>query len=137
MFAELTTSHARLATDVNQIGDSIACLTQIQQILTQMNSRLHMLSATIWTTTLLEDNHREKPNFRNQRNLSPQNINRDFGVKIVIPKYVGKIQLDTSMVSLVCVENVFAHNPITYGCKVTPRSHSFQNRNHIANRSYP
>lgn len=40
-------------------------------------------------------------------------------IKIIIPEYDDKMQTEAFMDWLLCVENVFAHKPITNGHKVT------------------
>lgn len=48
-----------------------------------------------------ENDYQEKaPNFRNQRNLGPQNVDRNLGIKIIIPDHDGKMLLDLWMQQL-------------------------------------
>ena len=46
------------------------------------------------------------------------NVDRDLGIKLVIPEYDGKLKPDEFMDWLVCVENIFAHKPIMDGHKI-------------------
>ena len=41
------------------------------------------------------------------------NVDRDFGIKLVILEYDEKLERDEFMDWLVIVENIFAHKPIT------------------------
>ena len=47
------------------------------------------------------------------------NVDRELGIKLMIPEYDGKLKTDEFMDWLVCVENIFAHNSMIDGHKVT------------------
>ena len=66
-----------------------------------------------------ENTHRDDGGHnRNQRDPHA-NVDRDLGIKLVIPKYDGKLKPDEFMDWLVCIENIFAHKPMTAGYKIT------------------
>ena len=67
-----------------------------------------------------EDNHRDNGgNNRNQRDPQTVNVDQDLQIKLVILEYDRKLKPDEFMDWLVCVENIFAHKPMTKGHKVT------------------
>ena len=67
-----------------------------------------------------EDNHRaDGGHNQNQRDPHAVNVDRDLDIKLVIPEYDGKLKPDEFMDWLVCVENIFAHKPMTDGHKIT------------------
>ena len=67
-----------------------------------------------------EDNHRaDGGHNRNHQDPHAVNVNRDLGIKFVIPEYDGKLKPNEFIDWLVCVENTFAHKPINNCHKIT------------------
>ena len=67
-----------------------------------------------------ENNHRDDGGHnRNQQDPQAIKVDRDLGIKRVIPEYDGKLKPYEFMDWLVCVENIFAHKPMTEGQSYT------------------
>ena len=83
--------------------------------------------------TNLENNRREDANeddggnVRNQRDQQVVNVDRNLGIKLVIPEYDGKLKPNEFMDCLLRVENIFTHKPMTEGHKVTLVATQFRN----------
>lgn len=83
---ELTIGNAYFAVDINQIRNNIACLPQIQQLLTRIDAWLKNIERNHLDINRWENNHWEEPNFWTQHNPGPHNV----GIKIFILKYDAK-----------------------------------------------
>ena len=89
-------------------------MVQIQETLARMETQLANLE------NQREDNHQDDGGHnRNQWGPHVVNVDRDLGIKLVIPEYDGKLKADEFMDWLVCIENIFAHKPMSAGHKVT------------------
>lgn len=107
---KLTTSHARLAADVNQIRDIIACLPQITQLfLLGRALDLQISSATMQTTT------KGKKTIKKKCTISEIKITRVLKMSLEIWLSIllflgtnGKMQLEAFMDWLVSVECIWA-----------------------------
>ena len=111
---------AELSVNVNQLT---ATMVQMQETIARIATRLTNLE-----TTRREDNHRDdEGHYRNQRDPHAINVDRDLGIKLVIPEYDGKLKPDAFIDWLVCVENIFAHKPMTDGHKITLVATRFRN----------
>ena len=112
----MTGTVAELLENINQLS---TMMVQIQKTLAKMETRLANL-----VNNRCAGNHRvDGENIRNQRDPYAVNVYRDLGIKLVISKYDGKLKPDKFMDWLVCVcvcvNNIFAHKPMTDGHKVT------------------
>lgn len=63
-------------------------------------------------------NRDDRENIRNQRDQPTNNVERDLGIKFVIPEYDGKLNLEGFMDWLVS-KKIFSHKSMTEGLKVT------------------
>ena len=105
---------------VNQL---LVMIIQMQETLARIETRLTNLE-----TNRREDNHRDDIGHnRNQRDPHAVNVDRDLGIKLVIPEYDGKLKPNEFMDWLVCVENIFAHKPMMDGNKITLVATRFRN----------
>ena len=101
----LTETVAEFSKNVNQLS---AAMAQIKETLVRMETWIANLE-----TNRRADNHRDDgENIWNQRDQTVNNIDRDLRIKLVIPKYDGKLKPDEFMDRWVCVENIFAHKPM-------------------------
>ena len=107
---------AALLVIVNQLSAMIVQMqAQMQESLERIETRLTNLE-----TNRCEENHRDDGRHnRNQRDPHAVNVDRDLGIKLVIPEYDGKLKPDEFLYWLVYVENIFAHKPMTDGHKIT------------------
>eukprot|EP00268_Persea_americana_P013940 TRINITY_DN16175_c0_g1_i4.p1 TRINITY_DN16175_c0_g1~~TRINITY_DN16175_c0_g1_i4.p1 ORF type:complete len:110 (-),score=13.00 TRINITY_DN16175_c0_g1_i4:86-415(-) len=86
---------AELLVTINQIS---ATMVQMQETLARIETRLTNLE-----TNRREDNHRAgRGHNQNQRDPHAVNVDRDLGIKLVIPKYDGKLKPYEIMDWLVC-----------------------------------
>ena len=106
-------STAQLSATIAQLQET---LVKIETIKTNLENKRH------------GDNHRDdEGNIWNQRDQPPINVDRDLGIKLVIPEYDGKLKPDEFMDWLVCIENTFAQTPVLEGHKVTLVATQFHN----------
>ena len=111
---------AKLSVIVNQLS---ATMVQMQKILARIETQLTNLE-----NNRHEDNHQDDGgNNRNQRDPHAVNVDRDLGIKLVIPEYDGKLKPDEFMDWLVSIENIFAHKPKRDGHKITLVATRFRN----------
>ena len=91
---------AALLVTVYQLSATMVQMqVQMQGTLERIETRLTNLE-----TNRREDNHRDDGrHIRNQRDPYAVNVDRDLGIKLVIPEYDGKLNLDEFMDWLVCV----------------------------------
>lgn len=117
---ELRGTVADLSINVNQLS---TMMVQMQDTLARIEIRLTNLE-----NNQHEDNHRDDGRHnRNQRDSHTVNVDRDLGIKLVIPEYNGKLKPDDFMDWLVCVENIFTHKPMMDGHKITLVATRFRN----------
>ena len=115
---------AALSVTVNQLSAMMGPMqAQMQESLERIETRLSNLE-----TNRREESHQEDGRHNwNQRDPHAVNVDRDLGIKLVIPEYDGKLKPDEFLDWLVCVENIFAHKPMTDGHKITLVATRFRN----------
>lgn len=87
--------HVEVESSSNNDDDLRGTVTQLLVMMVQMQEALVWIETRLTNleTNRREDNHRDDGGHnRNQRDLHAVNVDRDLGIKLVIPEYDGKLK---------------------------------------------